>query len=562
MNTTFTGEATNRWITAMKDDAFDAVEEAVAAATEESKLNFSMAAVIDRLFDNFKRYSFEYNRTQEDREFEINCERPASMRTTAEYADSGKPIKFCLGHLASRHWSLIVQGEENRVLVYITPIEFLVGFKPGAGEFTPHMEMRLARDTAKASREFVWSIAGQPLSQDSLPVLARRLFTQLVKVTKGEANYGEPFTLSPQEEKVAMARPAQIDRSFEDDDSMFLGQKKPALAERTFVVASGDNGVAEPASDFTVNVDRPQFNALLSPTAAPAPAAASNYPQVAAAIANGEPKALQPPVVQNEDIPAKQSYAEQAQTFPKLPVQTQSLLGSAGKPAGDEAIAALIFPAPETETQAVSHAEPTTSSVPVFATTPKTAAPQTGSNGWQNAVSQPQTSSPSLASTAHSPTPTFNPTPNLSGASPNLAPTPSPAGAPAPAHTPNPPSHPELAPAPVSSFTPTTTGASAPQAQRMETTAQHWGQQSDGRNNGEYNLAKEIAASRADVAQTLKTLFDSLDSSIDRLSALGLEAMHADDLTTVSGVMKQTKTLKTMRDNVVALSKEWQKTSN
>src|ERR1700733_6522803 len=62
MNTTFTGDPTNRWITAMKDEAFDEVEEAVAPATESSKLNHSMAAVIDRLFDNFKRYSFEYNR--------------------------------------------------------------------------------------------------------------------------------------------------------------------------------------------------------------------------------------------------------------------------------------------------------------------------------------------------------------------------------------------------------------------------------------------------------------------------------------------------------------------
>src|ERR1700679_3677284 len=112
MNTSFTGDATNRWITAMKDEAFDEVEEAVTAATESSKLNHSMAAVIDRLFDNFKRYSFEYNRTQDDREFEINCERPASMRTSAEYQDMGKPIKYCPGHLASRHWALIIQGEE------------------------------------------------------------------------------------------------------------------------------------------------------------------------------------------------------------------------------------------------------------------------------------------------------------------------------------------------------------------------------------------------------------------------------------------------------------------
>ncbi len=98
----------------MKDDAFDEVEEeSVSQASEGTKLNHSMAAVVDRLFDNFKRYSFEFNRTQDNREYEISCERPASMRTNAEYLDMGRPIKYCLGHLASRNWSLIIQGEEN-----------------------------------------------------------------------------------------------------------------------------------------------------------------------------------------------------------------------------------------------------------------------------------------------------------------------------------------------------------------------------------------------------------------------------------------------------------------
>ena len=47
MNTTFTGEATQRWITAMKDKAFDEVEESVPPATDTARLNHSMAAVID-----------------------------------------------------------------------------------------------------------------------------------------------------------------------------------------------------------------------------------------------------------------------------------------------------------------------------------------------------------------------------------------------------------------------------------------------------------------------------------------------------------------------------------
>ena len=166
------------------------------------------------------------------------------MRTSAEYMEMGKPIKFCLGHLASRHWAMIIQGEENRILVYVTPVEYLVGFKPSPQDFPPHMEMRLVRDTSnKSSREFVWSIGGQMLSQDSLPVLARRLFTQLVKVCKGEANYGELFCLSPQEERLALAHSAAapVDRTFEHDNSTLLGQPKRGRIWLTAPLSSPPN---------------------------------------------------------------------------------------------------------------------------------------------------------------------------------------------------------------------------------------------------------------------------------------------------------------------------------
>ena len=78
-------------------------------------------------------------------------------------------------------------------------------------------------------------------------------------------------------------------------------------------------------------------------------------------------------------------------------------------------------------------------------------------------------------------------------------------------------------------------------------------------NNGHSDLAKETAEAKANIAQSLKGLFESVDKAISQLTAIGMEAMHADDLTTVSDVMKQTKSLKSFRDSVVGLSKDWQK---
>jgi hypothetical protein len=479
INTTFTGEATSRWITAMKDDAFDSVEEAVTVATPDNKLNQSMAAVIDRLFDNFKRYSFEYNRIQENRELEINCERPASMRTTAEYADMGKPIKYCLGHLAARQWAMIIQGEENRILVYVTPIEYLMGFKPTNGEFNPYLEMRLARSPGKQPREFVWSVGGEPLSVDSLPVLARRLFTQLVKVTKGEAEYTEPFAMSAQEEKIAIAQAeaAPVDRSFEDDTSNLLGQSaRPDLSARTFVVAA-ETKPPEKQAAARIADDRPQINALLNaPTSVPsALSASSSYPQVAAAIANGEPKALNAPTPQ----PAPQAA-----------------------------------PAPPPQPLA---AEPVTTSASATASTAALATAGT------------------IAESSEAQTAPASPGQNLREITEE---------------------HHRIQPPAAVVMQATATKIPEPENNKLDSTDAARNNQTPVTDSG---LNREMTQAKGQIAQSLKVLFDSLDGAIKGLTAVGLEAMHNDDIDTVSAVMKQTKNLKALRDSVVGISKDWQK---
>ncbi len=595
MNTTFTGEATQRWITAMKDEAFDEVEESVvpAAATDGPRLNHSMAAVIDRLFDNFKRYSFEYNRTQDDREFEINCERPASMRTTAEYMEMGKPIKFCLGHLASRHFAMVIQGEENRILVYITPVEYLVGFKPSPSDFPPHLEIRLARDTAnKSSREFVWTVGGQMLSQDSLPVLARRLFTQLVKVCKGEANYGELFALSPQEERLALAQQvnAPVDRTFEEDNSMLLGQKKAELAEKTFFVAAEQveqltAAMASGAYPAQANpaAERPPLNALINPSPLPASiSASSSYPQVAAAIANGEPKALAPNNPATPDtapsFPRTQSVTEQAETFPRLPAPdlspamapARTFVAEPGNHANDEAIAALIFPAPPGQEPAPAGAAadqaPSAPVEPAQADHDQASPPeyhQTSPAEYEQAQPEPEPEP--------EPAPTPPPAPAAvqayeevqapepaAIAAPVVAPVAAPVAAPlaASAQAQALQASPWIGPngEPARMPTPSQTSLEIPPQAKMENNQAHG-------NNGQSNLDKMAADAKANIAQSLQTLFATVDGAISGLTAVGMTAMHEDDLNTVSAVMKQTKSLKGFRDSVVALSKDWQQAS-
>lgn len=289
----FKGEETSRWIAAIKEDAMDEAEEAVATGSTENKLSNTMSSLIDALFDHFKRYSFEFNRIQENKELEVFCERPTSMRTTAEYMDMGKTIKFCLGHLGSKSFALIIQGEENSIRAFLTPIEYLMGFKPNQSDFPTFMHMK--RGANATATDFIWTIDGKPLAMTSIPALSRRLFTQLIKVQRGEANYDEKFLFDPHEPEAPQA--SSVDRTFEKDDAAIFVSEKPkrgydsAMGLKSYAVASTSPGVAS----------APIYQAPVA-TAAPVPPiqprdfpVAMQMPSVSKESPKESPKEISPP---------------------------------------------------------------------------------------------------------------------------------------------------------------------------------------------------------------------------------------------------------------------------
>lgn len=425
VNRAFTGEATSRWIVAMKDDAIVEAEETVATGSKENHLNTNMAAIIDRLFDNFKRYAFEFNRSQPNRELVINCERPASMRTMADYGESGRQIKFCLGHLSSRNWALVVQGEENRVRAYVVPVEYLVGFRPNQSDFAPYIEMKLMVDPSGSSRDLVWTIDNQLLAIESLPALSRRLFGQLVKVCRGEADNTEKFLFDPHELRSQSVEPA-ISRPYDaEDDAMFFADEQ-----------NSRNNYTAPASKAGVGSVAPvPVTAPFAPVSPVAPAANAAAPAAAAPVENAR------------DLAAKTFVVSEPAATPAAPAQNGE--------------AQTAVPTSATAASAVS-----SSSV---------------------------VSSPSLVS----------------------------------------------APAAALSSMPATAGGAKWEA-------------SSGPSAGAAEINRKIA-------HAIKNLFDTVDTSIHGLTSLGVEAMHEDDLAAVSSIMKQTKTLKGLRDGIVQLSKDWQK---
>lgn len=461
MSSSFKGEETSRWIAAMKEDSMDEAEEAVATGTKENKLSNSMSSLIDALFDHFKRYSFEFNRIQENKELEVFCERPTSMRTSAEYMDMGKTIKFCLGHLTSKNFALIIQGEESSIRAYLTPVEYLIGFKPGQTDYPVFLHMK--RVANAQATDFIWSIDGKPLAMTSIPALARRLFTQLIKVQRGEASYDEKFVFDPHEAETPTD--SSIDRTFEKDDAATFVSDKPksrpapdlGLGLRSYAVASTSPGVPSGMQMNQAQINQAPVN--------PAPSYQAHPPV----------QAVQPPV---------QPVQPPAQAFAQPPVQPRDFPVAMQMPA-------ITPKEPIKETAAPEKSEPTQLQVP-------------------------------LPTSFQAPPPP-----------PVTAPVPPPIPAPLPAPLPvSPPAQPHFF------------HAAEPEKTERQTTQ---------------NIEKEAAEANRKVAHAIKNLFDTVDSSISGLTALGVDAMHNDDIAAVGEIMKHTKGLKALRDSMVQLSKEWQK---
>lgn len=546
----FTGEETNRWMVALQEESVGKAEEPVVTGSTDNKLNENMASVVDRLFDNFKRYAFEFNRSLEHREHVVNCERPSSMRSQADYTDMGQPIRFCIGHISTRDWALVVQAEENRVRAFITPIKFLVGFRPDQKDFEPYVELLLVRDRVGNSRQMIWTIDGQALALESIPALSRRFFGQLVKVSRGEANNTETFVFDPHDLS-ALQPEVVVERSYEpDDQAMFFSEKpRPSEMARQAVLdrpghtlaqlanvgqsqgimpQSGPNASIHAARSAGADLlGQPQPEPSQSPSHASFPlspssnSSANQFANPAAAprqlsITPPEPE----PAVINEPVAA--APREELSFFSKT---VQEPKEETIKPAAPELIA-------ESAEQKVAAAKSEATKAPeVIAAQEVIAEP--------SPVAPPEVK-PEVKAEAKTAVPVEV------KATPEVAPEPKAIDR-------------ASATAAAIASQATTQTLSNAGVNGEKSTYHFMAKPEEEAQKVDLNADKDIAENNRKVAHAIKNLFDSVDSSITALTAVGVDAMKADDIAAVGAIMRQTKTLKVLRDGIVQLSKDWQK---
>ena len=271
MKKAYTGEQTVRWLANLNEDLPVQPAKAAGAKVSQStsELSVRSVTVLDRLFDEFQRYCYEFNKTVTDPEFRVQCERAKPVNLQMPYRE--EPI-IAQGHLSTKLWSMIVQAQESAIYVFIVPIDFLLGFHAERNNYEPHMVMQVVKNGLGAQS---WQIDGVSVQTSMLPTISKKLFSALIRVFNEEADYTIKFQMV-QNAAPAVPGPGEImQRPSGYEDKGFELLKPSVRPNMSLGNAVRDQQAQIEAQRQSGNVNYQAAAAAAAAQAPPAPAAPS-----------------------------------------------------------------------------------------------------------------------------------------------------------------------------------------------------------------------------------------------------------------------------------------------
>jgi hypothetical protein len=158
---------------------------------------------IEALFQEFVRHAQSFNSTANDQNLRVSVSLPVYKLEHSPFVtyDTDAKISVFKGHISTLHWGLLVQGYASKIEVYIVPADTLLsftfndvrdrGFKPFA-----------TIDSVQNEGTLEWHIESESISYDKLPLLAKELFGDLIRVATGKMKDEELFSSHSSEIKL------------------------------------------------------------------------------------------------------------------------------------------------------------------------------------------------------------------------------------------------------------------------------------------------------------------------------------------------------------------------
>jgi hypothetical protein len=189
----FTGEDTSRFLINLGDTFLTQPPEADNQPGEEvngKEARSSVLYFLDKLFDDFVRYSYEFGKTPTGERFSPECLRPVRPQDPFQPTPGELPI-LLEGSLAIGDWAMLVQVQGRKIRAFVIPRPYLQGFHSRQSYYTPFFEL----ESSFEHGEYGWKLDGAHLDSEFLPKISKDLFAALVKIAKGEASHTEKFRL-------------------------------------------------------------------------------------------------------------------------------------------------------------------------------------------------------------------------------------------------------------------------------------------------------------------------------------------------------------------------------
>jgi hypothetical protein len=150
---------------------------------------------IEALFQEFVRQAQSFNNTANDQNLRVSVSLPVYKLEHSPFVtyDTDAKISVFKGHISTLQWGLLVQGYASKIEVYVVPADALLNFTfndvrdRGVKPF-------VTIDSAQVDGKLEWHIENETISFDKLPLLAKELFGDLIRVATGKMNDGELFS--------------------------------------------------------------------------------------------------------------------------------------------------------------------------------------------------------------------------------------------------------------------------------------------------------------------------------------------------------------------------------
>ena len=159
---------------------------------------------LEKMFDHFERYASRFNEKARGTDLIVNYSRPlgADKVNNQDLRDSNGNApsidSVYEGHLSTRFWAMLFRGSLGKIEVFVIPAEVLLGFSTHQISESAYSPL-LTIESDWQNGQLKWHIAQTVISIEQVPLLAKELFGDLVRVASGQMSESELFAHPMQE---------------------------------------------------------------------------------------------------------------------------------------------------------------------------------------------------------------------------------------------------------------------------------------------------------------------------------------------------------------------------